>query len=288
MTRAHLAIAAAAIASALVAPRARAQDRERCIAAFDEGQSHRLRGALRAARASFLTCAADACPVPLRKDCVQALSALDAELPTIVLGARDAAGNDVIPSAVFVDDQRVATLDGRPLAEDPGPHVIRFERPPSAPVVERVVLRTGERNRAILATFESPSPPPVPPPPPGEALPPPRADGGAGRPMGWIYATGALGVVGLAAFGIFGVAGFVEKQHLEDHCAPTCPDSDVAKVRLDYITGDVSLGVGVVSLGIAAYLFLSSSPSSSSSARAPGVSVVPTRDGAIVGWRGSF
>jgi hypothetical protein len=280
MTRAHLAIAASAIASTLVAPRASAQDREKCIAAFDEGQSHRLRGALRAARASFLTCAADACPVPLRKDCVQALSALDAELPTIVLGARDAAGNDVIPSAVFVDDQRVTTLDGRALAEDPGPHVIRFEHPPSEPVVEHVVLRTGERNRTILATFPSASPPPAPPP----VRTAPAAPADAPRPMGWIYATGALGVVGLAAFGIFGVAGFVEKQHLMDRCAPACADSDVAKVRFDYVTGDVSLGVGVVSLGVAAYLFLSSSPPQ----RAPAVSLAPTRDGAVVGWRGSF
>jgi hypothetical protein len=46
-----------------------------------------------------------------------------------------------------------------------------------------------------------------------------------------------------------------------------------------------------VSLGVAAYLFLSSSPSSTpgpASARAPAVSITPSRDGAVVGWRGSF
>jgi hypothetical protein len=282
MTSARLAIALA-IASTTFAARAGAQDRERCVAAFDQGQSHRLRGGLRAARASFLTCAADACPVPLRKDCVQALSDLDAELPTIVLGARDGSGRDVIPTAAYVDDERVTALDGRALAEDPGPHVIRFEHPPNAPVVERVVLRMGERNRTILATFASPAAPTVSGadgPARASREAPPPAD--ASRPMGWVYATGALGVVGIASFAIFGVAGFVEKQHLMDRCAPSCADSDVARVRFDYITGDVSLGVGVVSLGVAAYLLLSS-PS-----RAPAVSVVPSKDGVVVGYGRSF
>jgi hypothetical protein len=98
-----------------------------------------------------------------------------------------------------------------------------------------------------------------------------------------VIATGALGVAGLAAFGVFGVAGFVEKQHLLDRCAPTCADSDVAKVRFDYITADASLGVGVVSLGVAAYLLLSSQP-----ARTPAVSVAPTKDGVVVGWSHAF
>lgn len=281
MTAARVAIAVA-ITSALWAgaPRAAgAEERDRCVAAFDAGQSQRLHGGLRAARASFLSCAADACPVPLRKDCAQALAQLDLEQPTIVLGARDARGADVIPAAVYVDDERVTALDGRALAEDPGPHVVRFEHPPDAPVVLRVVLRMGERNRTILATFAPPAPPVVERPRPAPPEPAPATS----RPTGWVIATGVLGVAGIAAFGVFGVAGFVEKQHLLDRCAPSCADSDVARVRFDYVTGDVSLGVGVVSLGVAAYLLLSAPP-----ARAPAVSVAPSKDGVVVGWRHAF
>jgi hypothetical protein len=282
ITRCALALA---IASALWPSRASAQDRERCVAAFDEGQALHLKGELRAARASFLTCAADACPGLVRKDCAQSLSALDAELPTIVLGARDAKGNDVIPSAVTVDGESVATLDGRALPADPGQHVIRFEHPPDAPVVEHVVLRVGEHNRTILATFGSPPPPPPVPPPVAEGPrpPPPRPE--KRGPSAWAYVAAGLGVVGIGSFAAFGLSGWSYKQHLLNTCAPNCSDSDVARVRLDYIVGDTSLGVGVVATAIATYLFLSSS---SSGSQASGLSVTPSRQGIDVAWAGRF
>jgi hypothetical protein len=283
MTGARCALALA-IASALWASRAPAQDRERCVAAFDEGQALHMKGELRAARASFLTCAADACPGLVRKDCAQSLSSLDAELPTIVLGARDAKGNDVIPTAVTVDGETVATLDGRALAEDPGQHVIRFEHPPDAPVVEHVVLRVGEHNRTILATFGTPPPAPVPPPvAPAPRLPPPRPEKHVPSP--WAYVAAGFGVVGVGSFVAFGLSGWSYKQHLLDTCAPNCADSDVARVRLDYIVGDTSLGVGVVASAIATYLFLSSSSSGSPGS---GVAVTPSRQGIDVAWAGRF
>jgi hypothetical protein len=285
MTRARCALALA-IASVSWPSPASAQDRERCVAAFDEGQALHLKGELRAARASFLTCAADACPGLVRKDCAQSLSALDAELPTIVLGARDAKGNDVIPTAVTVDGESVATLDGRALAEDPGQHVIRFEHPPDAPVVEHVVLRVGEHNRTILATFgPPPAPPPVPRPVvaevPRPASPRPEKHG----PSGWAYVAAGFGVVGLGSFAAFGLSGWAYKQHLLDTCAPNCADSDVGRVRLDYIVADTSLGVGLVASAIATYLFLSSSSSSSPGS---GLSVTPSRQGVDVAWAGRF
>jgi hypothetical protein len=275
---------ALALAIALVSwpGRAAAQDREQCVAAFDEGQVLHRKGELRAARASFVTCAADACPGLVRKDCAQSLSALDAEMPTIVLGARDANGNDVIPTAVTVDGESVSALDGRALAEDPGQHVIRFEHPPNAPVVERVLLRVGEHNRTILATFGAPAPPPPAPPPSAEApralLPRTSKHG----PSGWAYATAGIGLLGVASFAAFGLSGWAYKQHLLDTCAPNCADSDVARVRLDYTVGDASLGVGVVAIGVATYLFLSSAGSTS------GVSVSPSREGVDVAWFGRF
>jgi hypothetical protein len=273
---------ALAIASACWPAGALAQDRERCVAAFDEGQALHLKGELRAARGSFLTCAADVCPALVRKDCAQSLSALDAELPSIVLGARDASGKDVIPTAVTVDGETVSALDGRALPENPGPHVIRFEHPPDPPVVEHVVLRVGERNRTILATFAASAPPPPPlaspaPPPPA---PPPHRD--APGPSGWAYATAGLGALGLVSFAIFGLSGWSYKQHLLDTCAPGCDDSSVGRVRLDYIVGDTSLGVGVVAAAVSTYLFLSSG------SRSSGVSVSPSRAGVDVAWVGRF
>ncbi len=286
MTVARRAIALA-VASSLCAGRAGAQDRERCVAAFDEGQAHRLRGELRSARALFVACAGDSCPTLLRKDCAQSLSDVDAELPTVVLGARDAAGHDVVPTAVYVDDERVAALDGRALAEDPGQHVIRFEHPPDPPVHEHVVLRVGERNREILATFPAPSSVPSTPASsttqqrtPAPPSPPPRGE--RGRPMGWVFTMAGLGVLGIGAFAYFGLNGHAEKQNLLTSCAPACSDDQVSRVRFDYIAADTSLAVGVVALGVAGYLLFSSSSGASR------VSVSPSRKGAAIEWTGQF
>jgi hypothetical protein len=262
MTRAQRAAAAIPICLALVASTARAQSREECVAAFDQGQSFRQQGQLRAARAKFVVCAADGCPAPLRKDCAQALASVDADLPTVVLGARDTAGHDVIPTAVYVDDQRVSVADGRAIAYDPGKHVIRFEHPPDAPVTEMVVLRVGEHDREILGTFPAASPRPVSAAPSAafEAAPAPPRHASSSRPTGWIVGLASIGVLGLGSFAYFGLTGESEKQQLTGPggCAPTCSDAQVNPVRVRYIAADASLGVGLVALGIAAYLFFSS------------------------------
>jgi hypothetical protein len=236
---------------------ARAQDREQCVAAFDRGQALRLDGKLRAARADFVACARDACPTPLRKDCATALTALDVDLPTVVLGARDTAGHDLTPSAVYVDDEPVSAPEGRAVAFDPGPHVIRFEHPPDAPVVEHVVLRVGEHNREVLASFPARAAI-TPASPPAWVVPPPKPPVPTHRPTGWIVALAGVGAVGLGSFAYFGLTGLSQKQQLLDRCAPACSDAEVDTVRSRYIAADVSLGVGVVALGIAAFLLLSS------------------------------
>jgi hypothetical protein len=258
MTRAQRA-AAIPICLVLVASTARAQSRQECVAAFDQGQNLRQQGQLRAARAKFVVCAADGCPAPLRKDCAQALASVDADLPTVVLGARDTAGHDVIPTAVYVDDQPVSVADGRAIAYDPGKHVIRFEHPPDAPVTEMVVLRVGEHDREILGTFPAAAPRPASAAPSAafEAAPPPPRSTRSSRPVGWIVGLAGVGVLGLGSFAYFGLTGESEKQQLLNSCAPACNDAQVNPVRSRYIAADASLGVGLVALGIAAYLLFS-------------------------------
>jgi hypothetical protein len=266
MTCAHRAVALALSLTLFTSP-VLAQRREECVAAFDRGQALRAQGQLRAARASFVVCASDSCPAPLRKDCAQGLSAIDTDLPTVVLGARDTAGHDIIPSAVYVDDELVPAADGRAIAFDPGQHVIRFEHPPDAPVSEHVVLRVGEHNREILAMFPAPpaaAPPPSTPrsPSPEPAAPPPP-ERHSTRPTGWIVALTGVGVLGLGSFAYFAATGYSARQHLLGTCAPACSDDDVNGVRYRYIAADASLGVGLIALGVAAYLLLSSSSDTS-------------------------
>jgi hypothetical protein len=273
MTRAQRAVALGLSLTLLATP-ALAQRRDECVAAFDRAQTLRAQGQLRAARASFVVCASDSCPAPLRKDCAQGLAAIDTDLPTVVLGARDSAGHDIAPTAVYVDDERVPAADGRAIAYDPGPHVIRFEHPPDAPVTEHVILRVGEHNREILATFQAP-PAAVPAPtapssPPPEAPSPPPTEKHSTRPTGWILALTGVGALGIGSFAYFAATGYSAKQQIEaSGCAPACSDNDVNRVRSRYIAADASLGVAIVALGIAAYLLFSSSPDDAAAALDP-------------------
>jgi hypothetical protein len=145
-----------------------------CIAAADRGQELRDEGKYGAAREAFVACARDACPAVIAKSCLRWLTDLDAALPTVVIGARDAEGRDVAAARVLVDGVVVAEkLDGMPRSIDPGPHVVRVEREGSAPSEVHVVVRAAEKGRAIVATLAPLAAPPAAVPPHGTAPPSP-------------------------------------------------------------------------------------------------------------------
>jgi hypothetical protein len=235
---------AGAVASTATA--AGAQTRETCIPALEEGQTLRDQLKLRAARDKFILCARDACAAALRKDCAEALEAVTRDLPTLAVGARDEAGHDLPEVRVFVDGEPVAVEQGRSVPVDPGQHVVRVEHATYPPVSERIVLRMGERNRAVVVTLRPPATPATPPPPRAPpAGPPPLA-----------YGLAAVGLVGLGSFAFFAITGKNEHDRLAGQCAPACSDADVSGVRTRYIVADLSLLVGVVAAGIATYLFV--------------------------------
>jgi hypothetical protein len=277
--------AAAAFAAALVvipftAEAQKAEKADRCIAASERGQQERDRGALVDARASFRACVADDCPAMLRKDCGRWLEDVEQGIPTIVLGARDSHGDDVIGARVLVDGTQIFEVEsGRAVALDPGPHLIRFEKPPAAPVEQTVVLRMGERNRPILVTFAAPVEEKAPAPP--HAPPASRA-----RISPWVFVAGGVGVAGVGAFAYFGATGLSEKSRLRAECAPTCTDDQVAPVRNRYLAADISLGIGIVAFAIAGYLFFhTADPATPTATR---VTVAPTPGGAAFSLTHAF
>jgi hypothetical protein len=249
------AVIASLVAALLLPASASADAGAACVNASEKGIDARERGALRTARAHFVTCAADACPKSLRVDCARWLDEVDASLPSIVVGAKDARGADVFDVRVRVDGEPVEDVQaGRPIVLDPGPHVVHFERgrPPALEAQDvKVLLRTGEHNRTVLATMRAPTDhgadTPAPPPRP--------APSGGGVPVGtWVF--GGIGVVGLGMFGTFAILGSNEKSRVQGLCSPGCTDAEVAGARNDYLVADIALGVGIVSLGIATYLLL--------------------------------
>jgi len=219
---------------------------QECVAAFEQGQNLREQLHLKKARERFTFCAQAECWAPVRKDCGEQLDQLSRDLPTVVFGARNAAGDDLVDAAVSVDGERVTVEQGGAVAVDPGRHVVRFERPGYAPLTKELVTRVGERNRLVVATLAAlPAALPAPsPPPPSSGVTP------------FAYILAGVGVVGLGSFAVLAASGLHDRSQALDTCAPGCARADEDRVRAKFIGADISLAVAAVAAGIATYLFL--------------------------------
>jgi hypothetical protein len=253
-------VAAASIVAALGAPAtASADEVATCVKASEQGQQLRDDGKYKRAREQFQICTRDVCPSIVRKDCTEWLGALDQSMPSIVISAKDGSGRDLSDVKVTVDGQPfLDKLDGKPASLDPGEHTIRYESPGAPPADERVVMHAGEKNRQITVRLGAPPPAPAPAPPPPVPIPESPAKASGGIPTAAIV-VGAIGVVGIASFAFFGLTGKSDVSDLRTNCAPNCEQSKVDAARSKLIVADISLGVGVVALGVATWMILSNS-----------------------------
>lgn len=230
---------------------ARADDRSSiaaCVKASDEGQKQRDEGKLLDAKERFIECSQQSCPAVVRKECAQWLTQLNARIPKIVPVLKDETGADVLKATLLIDGKEVAAeLDGNAIPLDPGQHTFRFEVAGKAPVEVKAVVRDGEQRRTIEASL-------APAPPPKTTEPPPVEVKASAPVLGYVLA--GVGVVGLGSFGYFAYAGTSQKSDLEKTCAPNCLQSDVDSVKQKLLIADVSLAVGLVALGVGAYLIL--------------------------------
>lgn len=155
--RARIALAFA-LTAALFARRAGA-DVGTCLQAHEKGQQLRVSGALRDARARFLTCGADACPATVRSDCLAWAEEVRKMLPSIVVAVVDANGEDIIDVRVTIDGRPSGeTLDGRAIPVDPGPHDVEVDSPRIGRITKRVLVREGDRARQVSIRVGPPSP----------------------------------------------------------------------------------------------------------------------------------
>jgi hypothetical protein len=155
MTR-QLLIAVAILASSPVAL-ADTLSKEACVDAHSRGQDARDQGKITLARKLFLTCAQSGCPAAVQGDCARFADDLSNLQPTVNFVARDASGNDLPNTTVYLDGMLVATqIDGRPVDVDPGNHVVKFSNSGKDEVVT-VVIGSGEKGRVVQARFGSSS-----------------------------------------------------------------------------------------------------------------------------------
>lgn len=215
-----------------------------CIAAHEHGQAARASRKLVDARASFVACAREGCPDVVRDHCVKALREVDAALPSIVLSAT-VDGKDATDVNVLLDGERVESgLDGRALVVDPGPHVARFERNGRGRADVSIVAREGEKNRLVVGTFVAPA----------SATAPTVLREGATFPWVPVSLAGA-GVLALGTAFVVHLDMTADAGNLQSSCAPRCAESDRDALSDQLAARNVSLGIGVGALALAAVTY---------------------------------
>jgi hypothetical protein len=249
--------------------------KKECLAASDLAQDLRSQGKLLEAREELAVCANEACPTVVKKDCGKWLADVQESLPTIVLGAREDSGADLIDVEVTLDGKALTShLDGKSIPVNPGPHKLTFAVAGRAPIELQVLLTEGDKNHRVQAVFASPAkkkPDDVKPPvaAPSYAVP---------------IVLGVIGVAGIGAFAYLGATGAKEIRDYRDTCAPRCNPADVDASKRKLVYGDVALGIGVVSLVASAVWLMSSSPNNDSAR----VNVSVTPNLAFATWTARF
>lgn len=250
-----------------------------CVRAAEDSQSLRSAHRLRAAFKHLLVCSQSNCPAVVRTDCSYWLAEVEKLLPSVSVQAVDRDGREITDVSVTMDGELLASrLDGLAVPVDPGVRAFRFEHVGSTPIEQKIVIREGQKGRLIRIAFD-PRPPPPPKPAPVERR---------YRVPAASVVFGAAGAVALGGFAYFGISGRRDASDLAEGCGrnKTCDESQVSPIRTKLLIADVSLGVGLVSLGAATYLFFAGNEKPAP----PPVSadVVVGRNGGRLSVRGRF
>jgi hypothetical protein len=237
-------------------------DTESCSQAHAGGQRHENAGHLREALASFQECASDAkCPLPIRNECAELYTTVDGRLPTLVFSVVDGYGSDVVEVKVSSGDTQVASsLDGRPIAVDPGLHEFRFTLPTGEVLTKSVLVRQGEKDRIVSLRLPRTDLGAAEPAAANTELVVPSRDARATKltmPVGaWV--SYGVGVAALGAWGTFALLGRnAEKSLIE--CSPNCQATERDKydtMKQNYLVADISLGVAAASVVTGTILLL--------------------------------
>ena len=266
-------------------PRAALADVAACVQAHSSGQREAKAGRLKAASELFAACVSQpGCPDAIRAECAEFRKDTERSVPTLIFAAIDEQGGDLIQVRVSADDRLLTeTLDGRPIAVDPGEHHFKFELASGQVLTSDVLVRQGEKNRIVSMRAK-----------PANTAPAPSSEANQTQhklPTGFWVASG-VSAAALASWGVFAVIGHGKQSTLAE-CSPNCPDSsraDYDAMHRDYLIADISLGVAAVSAGVATWLFLSRPRSSaadehganSASSRVSVLPLVSTRGAGLV------
>jgi hypothetical protein len=238
-----------------------------CIAASEDGLTLRQHGKLHQSLERLAVCADASCPDEVKAECARRIDDVNAAMPTLILAAKDGAGNDLYGVKVSMDGASIAaTLNGHPLSIDPGEHDFVFQEPGQAPVEKKLVLREGERDRRELVVIGPPPPPAALP-----VLPPPRPTRWTTQRTVAVVSAG-VGLVGIGLGTSWGLYAISSQNREKSHCSASACDNP-AQAAVDYKTAHddatastVAFGAGAAFLAAAAVLWFT----------APSMQVMPT------------
>lgn len=287
-----------------------ADEKKACIGGYERAQELRKQGKLRGSKEQLLVCSRPTCPKVLRDECSKWLDEVQASMPSVVVEGRDADDRETAQIKVSVDGVVVAErLDGRSIDVDPGPHVFAFQHG-DATSEQSVLIREGERNRKLVASFakkreptadvstkrdetrrgrdaassSSSRPEPTSPTPIDDDA----SSAVTRRPVRPItYAFAGLTVIGAAGFATFALIGKNKAGELATSCSPRCATRDVDDLRRTYLVGDIALGVSIIALG-AAVVTHATRPRVVTTGRVIDVDITPSQGGLTARLGGAF
>jgi hypothetical protein len=257
----------------------------------------------------------------MKKQCTAKLTQIGPDVPSIVPVVTDATGAARDDVQVKMDGEVLTSrLDGRAISVDPGMHEFSFSTNGGVLSTQKIMIVQGQRNRTIAVSLqsadkhgdgklaasvtpESPAEPAVEPGAPDKAAVKPAAEkapapepepmaaaperGRSGGPGVLPYVVGGAGLLAIGAGATMVVWGRKDNDQLSQ-CAPNCKQSSVDHVRNMYTAANISIGVGVVALGVATVLFATSGSSKSSSKSAYTLNLEPTPSGGFASVSGKF
>jgi len=147
-----------AVQLAVLSASVRAADPQ-CFTASTEGQQLALDGKLKAAHDKLALCAASSCPKEVAEDCADRLAKVDAELPSIVVTAKDASGATLTIARLAIDGADTAVpADGKAIPLDPGGHDVHVEVAGAPPMDKHVEVARGAKGVGVELVASTPAP----------------------------------------------------------------------------------------------------------------------------------
>jgi len=255
-----------AVAILLGAGSASADEKQACVAASEKAQQLRNAGKLSDARDQLVICGRAECPKLIQQDCTQWMSEVLGILPSVVPGAKDRKGRDIVDVKVSVDGKVVTeTLDGKAHPVDPGVHTFKFETKNAPTVEEQVVVRQGEKNRILTITFATPDVDK------DKDKDKDKKGEEKATPPYAAYITGGIGILTLGVALYIDLDANAEARKLRDTCAPKCEQSQVDNVENRYVIAGVTAALGGAALiaGVVLFFTHSSGGGAKASGKAP-------------------